>query len=109
MSTVTVTLIQRDGREITIEDAATGLSLMEVAKARTVDGILGECGGCCACATCHVYVEPEWQDVVGPPDVLEEMTLDGVSHIARHNSRLGCQILLSKEMDGLRVTVAPPQ
>ena len=109
MDKVKVTLVERDGTEVTIEDAAIGESLMVVAKGRGVDGILGECGGGCACATCHVYIEPEWQEVVGPPDVLEEMTLDGVAHIVQDNSRLGCQILLSEEMDGLRVLVAPPQ
>lgn len=109
MSTIRVTLVERDGTERTITDAETGMSLMEVARANAVDGILGECGGSCACATCHVYVEPEWQEVLGPPDVLEEMTLDGVAHITRSNSRLGCQILLSEAMDGLRVAVAPPQ
>ena len=109
MGKVTVTLIERDGTERAISDAETGKSLMEVARANGVDGILGECGGSCACATCHVYVEPEWQEVVGEPDVLEEMTLDGVAHITRDNSRLGCQILLSEAMDGLRVAVAPPQ
>lgn len=109
MDKVKVTLVERDGTEVTIEDAAIGESLMEVAKGRGVDGILGECGGGCACATCHVYIEPEWQEVVGPPDVLEEMTLDGVAHIVQDNSRLGCQIMLREELDGLRVTVAPPQ
>ena len=109
MSTVTVTMVQQDGAEVVIEDAPVGESLMEVAKAKGVDGILGECGGSCACATCHVYIEPAWQEVVGPADVLEEMTLEGVSHILRDNSRLGCQILLRDEMDGLKVTVAPPQ
>ena len=109
MDNVKVTLVVRDGTEVTIEDAAIGESLMEVAKGRGVDGILGECGGGCACATCHVYIEPEWQEVVGPPDVLEEMTLDGVAHIVQDNSRLGCQIMLREELDGLRVSVAPPQ
>lgn len=109
MSTVTVTLVERDGTERIITDAETGKSLMLVARDNDVDGILGECGGSCACATCHVYVEPEWQQVVGEPDVLEEMTLEGVAHITRGNSRLGCQILLTEEMDGLRVAVAPPQ
>lgn len=109
MASIKVTLVQQDGDEVVIEDAAVGQSLMEVAKANDVDGILGECGGGCACATCHVYVEPEWEDVVGSPDVLEEMTLDGVAHILQDNSRLGCQILLREDMDGLKVTVAPPQ
>ncbi len=109
MSTVTVTLVERDGTERIIADAETGKSLMLVARDNDVDGILGECGGSCACATCHVYVEPEWQQVVGPPEVLEEMTLEGVADIMQDNSRLGCQILLREEMDGLRVRVAPPQ
>lgn len=109
MSTVTITLVQQDGAEVVIGDAPVGESLMEVAKANGVDGILGECGGSCACATCHVYIDPAWQEVVGPADVLEEMTLEGVSHILQDNSRLGCQILLRDEMDGLKVTVAPPQ
>lgn len=109
MTRVTVTFIQQDGAEVTVNDARTGDSLMQVATANGVDGIIGECGGSCACATCHVYVEPGWQEVLGSPDSLEEMTLDGVAHIARENSRLGCQVLLSEEMDGLRVRVAPPQ
>ncbi len=109
MGKISITLIERDGAERTIEDAETGRSLMEVAKENDVDGILGECGGGCACATCHVYVEPEWRDVLGEADVLEEMTLEGVSHILQDNSRLGCQVLLRDDMDGLRVRVAPPQ
>lgn len=109
MGGITVTLIERDGKERIIENVPIGGSLMEVAKANDVDGILGECGGGCACATCHVYVEPEWRDVLGPPDILEEMTLEGVAHIMQEDSRLGCQVLLRDDMDGLRVRVAPPQ
>ncbi len=109
MASIEVTLIERDGTERTIADAETGKSLMQVARDNDVDGILGECGGSCACATCHVYVEPEWREVVGLADVLEEMTLEGVAHITREESRLGCQILLSEEMNGLRVLVAPSQ
>lgn len=108
MAEVQVTLVQGDGTEVTVR-AEPGRSLMEAATAAGVDGIIGECGGNCACATCHVYVEPDWQAVLGAPDVLEEMTLEGVSHIVRDNSRLGCQVLLSADMDGLRVVVAPPQ
>ncbi|TGD71351.1 2Fe-2S iron-sulfur cluster binding domain-containing protein [Mangrovimicrobium sediminis] len=107
MSTVTVTLVQVDGEVITIEDAPVGESLMEVARSRGVDGILGDCGGGCACATCHVYVDPAWEAKVGKPDDIEEMTLDMVSHVTRDNSRLSCQIKLAPELDGLRVNVAP--
>ena len=109
MSTVRVVFVQRDGTEVVVANAPVGVSLMETARANGVDGILGECGGGCACATCHVYVEPEWMARLGARDELEEMTLDGVAHILRDNSRLGCQVIVSAAMDGLRVVVAPPQ
>jgi len=102
-----VTFVQADGVEKTIEDVATGQSLMEVGRFHGVDGILGDCGGSCACATCHVYVDAQWQAAVGPPDEIEHSTLDMVSDLHRSNSRLCCQILLRPELDGLKVTVAP--
>ncbi len=108
MSTVSVTFIQQDGKEVVV-DAVVGDSLMLAGQGNDVEGILGECGGSCACATCHVYIEPEWRERIGPPEILEEMTLEGVSHITQENSRLGCQIVVSEEMDGLRIKVAPPQ
>lgn len=107
MSSVSVTLVQQNGVEVRIDDATVGESLMVVAKAHGVEGILGDCGGGCACATCHVYIDPEWLDLVGSPDAIEEMTLDMVSDITRDNSRLGCQIRMRPELDGLRATVAP--
>jgi len=109
MSKVKITLVQQDGAHVIIEDAPVGQSLMVVAKAHGVDGILGDCGGGCACATCHVYIDPEWQHVVGNPDDIEAMTLDMVSDITRSNSRLGCQITIRPELDGLQVTVAPTE
>jgi 2Fe-2S ferredoxin len=80
---------------------------MEVARSHGVKGILADCGGACACATCHVYVDPEWLDAVGPPDDIEAEMLDMVSDVQRDNSRLSCQIKLKPELDGLKVTVAP--
>jgi len=109
VTAMTITFVQLDGVEKVIEDATEGESLMEIARAAGVEGILGDCGGGCACATCHVYVEPEWLDVVGQPDDIEEMTLDMVSDIHRSNSRLCCQIKMSPELDGLRVAVAPSE
>ena len=109
MGSINITFVQNDGVEKKIVDAEPGESLMELAKANGVEGILGDCGGGCACATCHVYVDPQWQDVVGPPDDIEEMTLDMVSDIHKSNSRLCCQILVRPELDGLRVTVAPSE
>lgn len=107
MGAIKVTFVQMDGVEKTITDGEVGESLMELAKANGVAGILGDCGGGCACATCHVYVEPDWMKVVGQPDDIEGMTLDMVSEVYKPNSRLCCQIRLKPEMDGLRMAVAP--
>jgi 2Fe-2S ferredoxin len=107
MGAITITFIQMDGVEKTITDAEVSESLMELAKANGVEGILGDCGGGCACATCHVFVEPEWQEKVGAPDDIEDMTLEMVSDIRKPSSRLCCQISVSEELDGLRVAVAP--
>lgn len=107
MRGIRVVLVQNDGVERAIENASLGVSLMEIGRAEGVDGILGDCGGGCSCATCHVYIDPEWQDRVGPADDVEIATLDMVSDIQRSNSRLSCQIVLREELDGLRVTVAP--
>jgi 2Fe-2S ferredoxin len=104
---VKVTFVQDNGVEKTFEDVATGQSLMEVGRFNNVEGIMGDCGGSCACATCHVYVEPEWQAVVGPADDIEVATLDMVSELYKSNSRLCCQIQLREELNGIRVVVAP--
>ena len=95
------------GETTTITSTAPGESLMELARANGVAGIDGDCGGGCACATCHVYVAPEWWDKVGAPDDIEADMLDMVSDVRRETSRLSCQIKLSPEFDGLYVTVAP--
>lgn len=102
-----VTFVEASGAEKPIGDAAAGQSLMEVARANGIEGITADCGGGCACATCHVYVDPEWLDRVGPPDDIENDMLDMVSDVRRENSRLSCQIRLVPELEGLRVTVAP--
>ena len=107
MSTIKVTFVQLDGVERTIENAATGQSLMTLAKSNNIDGILADCGGGCACATCHVYVDDKWLGVVGPADSIELSTLDMVSDLQRSSSRLSCQVMLRPDMDGLRVSVAP--
>jgi 2Fe-2S ferredoxin len=107
MGSLTVTFVQTDGVERKVEDAKDGWSLMEVARANDVMGILADCGGGCACATCHVYVDPEWAEAVGAPDDLEAEVLDMVSDIRRDTSRLSCQIKLTPALDGVRVTVAP--
>lgn len=107
MAGLTVTFVEDNGTVKTLEDVATDQSLMEVGRSNGVEGILADCGGACACATCHVYVDADWLDRVGPPDDVEAEMLDMVSDVAKPNSRLSCQIKLSDELDGLKVTVAP--
>jgi ferredoxin, 2Fe-2S len=107
MTTLSVTFKLAEGGDRKIEDAKVGWSLMETARANSVDGILADCGGSRACATCHVYIDPQWQEIVGRPDDDEAEVLDMVSEARRANSRLSCQITLRSELDGLIVTVAP--
>lgn len=104
---VKVTFVEPNGAIRTIEDAPAGKSLMEVAKANNIEGIYADCGGGCACATCHVYVEPEWMAAVGQPDEIESATLDLAADVLKPNSRLSCQITVREGLDGLTVTVAP--
>lgn len=103
-----VTYISPDGTETTLE-ARDGDSVMEVAVKNGVKGIVAECGGACSCATCHVYVEPEFMDVVGGVNDLEDDMLDGAESERLENSRLSCQIKMNADLDGLRVRVAPRQ
>ena len=103
-----VTYISPDGTETTLE-ARNGDSVMEVAVKNGVKGIVAECGGACSCATCHVYVEPEFMDVVGGVNDLEDDMLDGAESERLENSRLSCQIKMNADLDGLRVRVAPRQ
>ena len=107
MSAGKVTFVQVDGVEKTIEGVVPGETLMEVGRNSNVEGILGDCGGSCACATCHVYVDAAWQAKVGAPDEVESATLDMVSDFARPSSRLCCQIKFREELNGLKLVVAP--
>lgn len=101
----TVTVTTRDGRtkEIT---AQAGRSLMENLRAGGIEEILALCGGCCSCATCHVYVEDEWLGAL-PPVSADEDDLLGTSGARQPNSRLSCQIRVTDALDGIAVTVAP--
>lgn len=102
-----VTFKQSDGSEQTVE-AKAGLTLMEAAKTNLVPGIEAECGGACACATCHVYVDDAWIEKTGKPSDMEEDMLDFAFDV-RETSRLSCQIKLSDDLDGLIVEVPEKQ
>ena len=99
-----VVFIDQDGGEHPVE-AEAGQPLMQAAVDNMVPGILAECGGCCSCATCHVHVDPAWQDRLGQPGDDERMMLEGEEDAAP-NSRLPCQVIVQPDWGGLRVTVA---
>jgi 2Fe-2S ferredoxin len=96
---VKVVFVSSSGEKREI-DAEPGMTAMEVAIKAGIDEIVGECGGACACATCHVYVAPEWFDKLPPLGPMEGDMLDFAVD-PRPNSRLSCQISLSAELDGL--------
>jgi len=102
-----VTFVEEDGTVRTIDDVEAGQSLMEVGRTHGVAGILADCGGACACGTCHVYVAEDWRGKVGSADEIELEMLDLVSEFQREGSRLSCQIQLTDALDGLCVAVAP--
>ncbi len=102
-----ITYIQPDGRSQSFE-AEPGVTVMECAKLNRVAGIEAECGGACACATCHVYVDAAWRDKAGAPAEMEEDMLDFAFDV-REESRLSCQIKVTKELDGLIVRVPAKQ
>ncbi len=89
-------------------DAAAGTTVMENAIKNSVPGIEAECGGACACATCHVYVDDAWIEKTGPAEAMEEDMLD-FAYDLQPNSRLSCQIKVSDDLDGLIVRVPEKQ
>jgi len=102
-----ITFIQPDGQAQTVE-TETGLTVMEAAKLNNIAGIEAECGGACACATCHVYVDEAWRGKTGKPSEMEEDMLDFAFDV-RDESRLCCQIKVSADLDGLVVRVPAKQ
>lgn len=102
-----ITFIEHNGAEHTVE-AEIGSTVMETAIKNMVPGIEAECGGACACATCHVYVDAAWTAVSGEPEAMEEDMLDFAFDV-RPNSRLSCQIKVTVELDGLRLNVPESQ
>lgn len=102
-----ITFIAFDGTRFEVE-AENGSTVMENAIKNAVPGIEAECGGACACATCHVYVDEEWTSAVGEPSPMEEDMLD-FAYEVKPNSRLSCQIKVDDKIDGLVVSVPERQ
>ena len=103
-----ITFIEASGQSTSV-NLADGWNLMQGAIANGVDGILGECGGSCACATCHCYVDESWLDKLPAASEGELDMLDNVAAERRPNSRLACQIKASAALEGLTVTLPDTQ
>ena len=102
-----VTYIEHNGTKHSVS-VDVGRTLMEGAVQHGVEGIVAECGGACACATCHCYIEEEWAQQVGAMDSMEEAMLDAVLE-PKPTSRLACQIQISSDLDGLLVRLPEAQ
>lgn len=98
-------VVDRAGTEKTI-DVDAGLSVMEAIRDNGFDELLALCGGCCSCATCHVYVDPAFADKVPAMSEDENDLLDSSDH-RNETSRLSCQVQITGDLDGLKVTIAP--
>ena len=99
-----ITFITPDGERHEI-DGENGYTVMETAINNNINGIVAECGGACACATCHSYIDDEWLAKMPEMDDMEDSMLDA-AYDRRDNSRLTCQLEMNDEWDGLVVHVA---
>jgi 2Fe-2S ferredoxin len=102
-----ITYIEHGGAEHVI-DVKSGLSVMEGAVKNNIPGIDADCGGACACATCHVYVDDAWSEKTGKPSAMEESMLDFAENV-EPTSRLSCQIKVTDALDGLIVRMPESQ
>ena len=102
-----ITYIDASGTERPVE-GKNGMTVMETAIKHNIPGIDADCGGACACATCHVYVDEAWRDKTGEPSAMEESMLD-FAEAVEENSRLSCQIKVSDALDGLVVKMPESQ
>ncbi|MDG1418212.1 MAG: 2Fe-2S iron-sulfur cluster-binding protein [Maricaulis sp.] len=102
-----ITYIEHSGKEH-IVDVDNGLSVMEGAVRNLIPGIDADCGGACACATCHVYIDAAWAEKTGARETMEDSMLDFADGV-QDNSRLSCQIKVSDDLDGLVVRMPSVQ
>ena len=99
-----IRVIDREGNKHELEGDSNS-TLMEILRDADLD-IEAACGGCCACATCHVYINDQWLEKISPKDDDEESMLDQAFDV-KNTSRLSCQISLSEELDGIELEIAP--
>jgi 2Fe-2S ferredoxin len=99
--------VEWNGKEHVV-DVPVGWSVMEGAVKNMIPGIDADCGGACACATCHVYVDPAWAGITGEKADMEQTMLDFANDVEA-NSRLSCQIKVTPELDGLIVKMPKSQ
>ncbi|OCC25209.1 ferredoxin [Croceicoccus estronivorus] len=98
-------VVNREGEEKTV-DAESGVSVMEAIRDNGFDELLALCGGCCSCATCHVFIDPAFAGKLPEMSEDENDLLDSSDH-RNETSRLSCQVPLTDDLDGLKVTIAP--
>ncbi len=102
-----ITYISHGGKETTV-DVPDGLTVMEGAIRNSIDGIDADCGGACACATCHVYVDPAWSPKIPAKSEMEDSMLDFAVDL-QPTSRLSCQIKVTAALDGMIVRMPKSQ
>ena len=100
--------VKKQTQEIVIIPARAGESVMELIKAAQIDELLALCGGCCSCATCHIYVDEAQLDLLPRMDEDEDALLESSLH-RQPNSRLACQLAFTAALAGLRITIAPEE
>ena len=103
-----ITYVEFGGKEHVV-DVAAGMTVMEGARDNNIPGIEADCGGACACSTCHVYVDEAWVEKLPAKDVMEEDMLDFAYEPDQKRSRLTCQIKVTEDMDGLVVHMPEKQ
>lgn len=103
-----ITYIEHNGTKHTVE-VAEGLTVMEGAVSNNIPGIDADCGGACACSTCHVYVDPAWVDKLPPKEDMEIDMLDFAYEPDADRSRLTCQLKVTPELEGLVVQMPEKQ
>ena len=102
-----ITFVAQDGTRTDVE-GVVGQSVMAIATKAKIPGIVGECGGCLSCATCHCYVAEDWAGKIAPPSDDEKMMVDCALDV-RETSRLSCQITYAEDLDGIVIEVPASQ